>query len=117
MICLRATLFVALAVFANHPLLDALRGHPNLGSVVVIALMCGLAAYVVSDLWKRYACRRLRTDRISRRPALLFAFVSPTNPPLRSRLAHGMPGRLIKTPEDGASAPQRNAETEDEVRR
>ena len=55
MIGIRAALLIALAVFANRPLRDAVQGHPNLGSFLVIAVMCGLAAYVVSDLWKRYA--------------------------------------------------------------
>ncbi len=36
-------------------------------------------------------------------PALPFSPISSISPSLRSRLAHGMPGRLINTPEDGAS--------------
>jgi hypothetical protein len=55
MIGLRAVLFVAVALAGRGVIMDALRGQPTAWSFLVIAIMCGLAVYVILDLRKRYA--------------------------------------------------------------
>lgn len=55
MIGLRALLLITLGFIGRDVIMDALRGHANVWSVVVIAIMCGLAAYVILDLRKRYS--------------------------------------------------------------
>jgi hypothetical protein len=55
MIGLRAALFVGLGFVWRGMIVDALRGHPTVWSIVVIAIVLGLAAEVILDLRKRYA--------------------------------------------------------------
>jgi large subunit ribosomal protein L35 len=67
------------------------------------AAICGtLRLSGSSGEWPRSLDRLRLWPNRRLRPTLHFAPVSPTSRSLRSRLAHGMPGRLINTPEDGA---------------
>jgi altronate dehydratase len=57
MIGLRVVTILMLVVVVNQPILDAVRGHPNLASVLVIGLICALGAEVGWTLWRRYGPR------------------------------------------------------------